>query len=206
MYLRKRWSPNVTWLVFEGLLELYPPWPGFPTAKSGSRSIFPHLQTWSRFTLVASFSIQHVTHYHMSDQTSLESTGQSLCHTQPQVHIAHHGTMQQSSGPTSSPILSWIVTFLVVLDFLTHADTSDCLVFLLLHSLHRSCVLFMIWILLYDTILMATCVQCNLSGLLLYDINLRATTMTSLSTRGVMIPIDLVISTTWLFTGYCSSI
>ena len=99
------------------------------------------------------------------------------------------------------------VTFLVVPDFLIHADTLDCLVlFLLLPSSHWSCVLFTIWILLYDTILMATCVWYNLAGLFLYDINLRATTTTSLSTRGVTIPINLVISTTRLFTVYHSSI
>ena len=40
----------------------------------------------------------------------------------------------------------------------------------------------------------------------MYDINLRATTTTSLSTRGVTIPINLVISITGLFTVYCSSI
>ena len=57
----------------------------------------------------------------------------------------------------------------------------------------------MIQISLYDMILAVTCVRYDLAGFVLYNINLRATTMTSLSTRGVTIPIDLVISTTGLF-------
>ena len=55
-------------------------------------------------------------------------------------------------------------------------------------------------------ILMVTCVRYNLTGWVLYDINLGATITTSLSTKGVTIPINLVISTTGLHTVYCSSI
>ena len=55
-------------------------------------------------------------------------------------------------------------------------------------------------------ILAVTCVRYDLAGLVLYNINLRATTTTSLSIRGVTIPIDLVISTTGLFTVTHSSI
>ena len=57
-----------------------------------------------------------------------------------------------------------------------------------------------------NTILVVIYVQYDLAGPVLYDINLGATTMTSLSTRGVTIPINLVTSTTGLFTVYHSSI
>ena len=71
---------------------------------------------------------------------------------------------------------------------------------------HWSHILVTIGISLYDTILMVTWVQYDLSGLVLYNINLGATTMTSLSTRGVTIPINLVISTTGLLTVNSSSV
>ena len=99
------------------------------------------------------------------------------------------------------------VTFSVALDFLTYADTLDCLIsFFSSPPPHWSHILVTIGISLYDTILMVTWVQYDLSGLVLYNINLGATTMTSLSTRGVTIPINLVISTTGLLTVNSSSV
>ena len=51
-----------------------------------------------------------------------------------------------------------------------------------------------------------THVSYDLAGPFMYNINLGATTTTSLSIRGVIIPIDLVISTTGLFMVNHSSI
>ena len=97
------------------------------------------------------------------------------------------------------------VMFLVAPDFTTYADTLDCSI-LFFPSPHWSHVFITIGISSDNTILVVIYVQYNLAGLVLYDINLGATTMTSLSTRGVTIPINLVTSTTVLFTVYHSSI
>ena len=95
--------------------------------------------------------------------------------------------------------------FLVAPDFTTYADTLDCSI-LFFPSPHQSHVFIMIGISSDNTILVVIYVQYDLAGPVLYDINLGATTMTSLSTRGVTIPINLVTSTTGLFTVYHSSI
>ena len=113
-------------------------------------------------------------------------------------------------GSWFSALATCNVMFLIVPDFLIHTDTLDCLVFpssyfppSKLHTFHD-----MDLVVRYnlDSDLCTIHVRYNLAGLSLYNINLRATTTTSLSTRGVMIPINLVISTTGLFMVYHSSI
>ena len=72
--------------------------------------------------------------------------------------------------------------------------------FLLLLSHHRSPVRYdLAHIVRYDTILclrLSLRERFDLVSVFVYDINLRATTTTILSTRGVTIPIDLVSSAT----------
>ena len=80
------------------------------------------------------------------------------------------------------------------LDYISYADTLDCLVPFSFRPLHRSpCTI------RSDDSLVAFYVRYDLTaslGSFLYDINLRATHTTILSTRGVQIPISLVSSTT----------
>ena len=86
--------------------------------------------------------------------------------------------------------LLYIHTSCYVRTSLHYADKLDCLIFFSFPSSHQSP---------YDTIWWPCFVRYNLTCLLgssLYDINLRATHTMILSTRGVMIPIYLVSSTT----------
>ena len=93
---------------------------------------------------------------------------------------------------TNSPAM-----FHVMIGLHYFTDTLDCPVFLF-PPLPSSKPM-------YDTIWSCACVRYDLTwfsrtirsgGILMYDINLRATHTTILSTRGVQIPIDLVSSTT----------
>ena len=113
-------------------------------------------------------------------------------------------------GSWFSALATCNVMFLIVPDFLIHADTLDCLVFpssyfppLKPHTFHDTDLIAQYNL---DGDLCTIHVRYNLAGLSLYDINLRATTTTRLSTRGVTISINLVISTTGLFMVYRSNI
>ena len=80
------------------------------------------------------------------------------------------------------------------LDYITYADTLDCLVYFLSLSLHRSpCTIRsggLLWVYPVRYDLQASFLS------VLYDINLGATHTTILSTRGVQIPIYLASSAT----------
>ena len=99
-------------------------------------------------------------------------------------HIGLNLKLKKAPVPTCDPLLRS--------DFIHLADTLDCPFSFLFFPHHWSPVR-------YDTI---SCLQhllrvrFDLVPKFMYDINLRATTTTILSTRGVTIPIDLVSSAT----------